>query len=267
MLGDKRIRKLVDYERFKDAFPGVDVAGGVCYFLWDRDNEGPCEIINASSQDGVVSTRYLDAYPTFIRDNRSVALVDKIKSTHTGRYLDEVVSPSKPFGLRTFYEPKDSGIPCWFIQRIGKRYADPADVQDSLGILDKWKFLIPRSPIAGQTDFSKPVKFYNEDNTRIAKPGECCTESFIVAFAADTEEEVLAFKSYLFTKVARFFLLQAVVSQDVTKKKFNFVPDLGKYEGRYTDQQLCELWNITPDEWAYIDSRIAAIDDPESTEA
>lgn len=261
MLGDKHLRCLTDYERFRDAFPGVDVAGGVCYFLWDRDNLGPCTVVNASSDDAPITSRYLDEYPTFIRDNRSIGIVHKIREKHRGRYLDEIVSTSKPFGLRTFYEPKEEGIPCFFIQRTGKRFANPADVSDSYNLLDKWKFLIPRSPIAGQTDFSKPVKFYNENNTRFAAPGECCTESFIVAFASDDEEEVRSFKSYLFTKVARFLLLQAVVSQDVTKKKFFFVPDLGPYSEVYSDKQLCSLWGITPEEWLYIDSRIATVDE------
>lgn len=44
MLQDKRIRAIVDFERDKDAFPGVDVAGGVCYFLWGT------EIIPESAQ-------------------------------------------------------------------------------------------------------------------------------------------------------------------------------------------------------------------------
>ena len=44
MLTDKHIRQLVDYENFKDVFPGVDLAGGACYFLWDRDSEGPCTV-------------------------------------------------------------------------------------------------------------------------------------------------------------------------------------------------------------------------------
>ena len=80
-----------------------------------------------------------------------------------------------------------------------------------------------------------------------------------MAGAFETEDEVLAYKSYLFTKVARFLLLQTVVSQDVTKKNFCFVPDLGKYADTYTDEQLCELWGITEEEWLYIDSRITAI--------
>ena len=86
--------------------------------------------------------------------------------------------------------------------------------------------LIPKAPIAGQTDFSKPVGFYTDTNTRIAKPGECCTESYLVAGAFETEQQVNSFKSYLFTKIVRFLLLQTVVSQDVLRKKFIFIPDL-----------------------------------------
>ena len=60
---------------------------------------------------------------------------------------------------------------------------------------------MPKAPIAGQTDFTKPVGFYYDGNIRLAAPGECCTESWIVAGAFDTREETLNFKSYLFTKV------------------------------------------------------------------
>ena len=67
---------------------------------------------------------------------------------------------------------------------------------------------------------------------------------------------MLSFKSYIFTKTVRFLLLQTVVSQDVTKKNFCFIPDLEHYEGRYTDEQLRKLWNITEEEWEMIDSRI-----------
>ncbi len=168
--------------------------------------------------------------------------------------------------MRTNYEPKKKGVPCWFIQRIGQQFADPADVSDEHKLLDKWKLLLPKAPIAGQTDFSKPVGFYYDGNTRIAKPGECCTESWIVAGAFATEKEVLSFKSYLFTKAVRFLLLQTVISQDVTRKNFCFIPHLKKYSGTYTDEQLVKLWGITPDEWAFIDSKIKAVQSSPSTE-
>ena len=147
----------------------------------------------------------------------------------------------------------------WFIQKIGLKYASKTDVDDSKGLLKKWKFLVPPAPIAGQTDFSKPVGFFYDGNTRVAKPGECCTESWLVAGAFDTEEETLSFKSYLLTKTVRFLLLQTVVSQHVTKTNYRFIPELGHYEGVYTDEILRAKWGITDEEWAYIDSRIGDI--------
>jgi site-specific DNA-methyltransferase (adenine-specific) len=260
MLNDKRIRKLVDYENSADVFNGVDIAGGICYFLWNRDNPGLCTVTNYVDGNPASKERFLDEFRVFIRQNSALDIVRKIQNIHEGNYLDEVVSSRKPFGLPTNYIPKENGIPCWFIQRIGRKYADESDVCDSNGLLNKWKLLVPKAPIAGQTDFSKPVRFYYDGNTMIAKPGECCTESFIVAGAFDTEAEVLSFKSYLFTKTVRFLLLQTVVSQDVTKKNFCFIPDLGVYEGVYTDEMLREKWGITDKEWAFIDSRISATD-------
>lgn len=260
MLSDKHIRVLVDYENFKDIFPGVDLAGGACYFLWDRDQAGDCKVVNCSSgYEDVSMNRYLDEFDVFLRSNQALSIVRKVVNMHQSNFMDKTVSASKPFGLRTFYEPKERGIPCQFIQKIGLKYADPNDVEDKQGILNKWKFLAPRSPIAGQTDFSKPVGFYYDGNTKIVPPGTCCTESFLVLYAADTEDEVKSFRTYLYTKIVRFLLLQCVVSQDVTREKYRFVPDLGTYKGRYTDEMLRQKWGITEEEWRYIDSKISAI--------
>jgi site-specific DNA-methyltransferase (adenine-specific) len=261
MLTDKRIRKIVDFENSNEVFPGVDVAGGICYFLWDRDNTGLCEITNFNNGNEVKSERALNEFSILIRQSQAIPIIRKVlaKKENGGKRLSSVVSSRKPFGLPTNYNPKNSGISCWFIQKIGLKYASKTDVSDDNKLLDKWKLLVPPAPIAGQTDFSKPIAFYYDGNTKIAKPGECCTESFIVAGAFSTQKEVLSYKSYLFTKIARFLLLQTVVSQHVTKDKFHFIPDLGKYEGVYTDEMLCKQWGITKEEWKYIDSKIKNI--------
>lgn len=257
MLNDKRITKLVDFPNSNDVFSSVDIAGGVSYFLWNRDsNRQDCEIINRDGDVRISTDRALNEFDVFIRSNTAISIVRKVLNSHKGIFLNEIVSASKPFGLRTFYKPHEQGIPCQFIQKIGLKYANPTDVKDQWNLLDKWKLLVPRSPIAGQTDFTKPVGFYYEGNTRIVPPGTCCTESFIVVFSSDNEEEVISFKSYLFTKLFRFLLLQSVASQDVTRDKYKFVPHLDKYSGEYTDKILCEMWNITDEEWKYINSRI-----------
>jgi len=268
MLADKRIRKLIDFENSNDVFPGVDVAGGICYFLWDRDNQGLCQVVNLIEGKQVKSERALNEFPILIRHSQAIPIIRKVLAIkeNDGKRLSDVVSSRKPFGLPTNYTPKNTGIPCWFIQRIGLRYASKNDVSDDNNLLNRWKLLVPPAPIAGQTDFSKPVGFYYDGNTRIAKPGECCTESFIVAGAFSTKKEVLSFKSYLFTKITRFLLLQTVVSQHVTKDKFHFIPDLGKYEGEYTDKMLIKRWGITDAEWNFIDAKIKNIGANENAE-
>ena len=221
MLNDKNIRKIVDFENSNEVFPGVDVAGGICYFLWDRDNEGLCEVTNEHNANRITSLRALNEFSTFIRQSQAVPIIRKVleKEGDGVRRLSDTISSRKPFGLPTNYIPQNNGIPCWFTQKIGLKYAKASDINNESGFLNKWKLLIPPAPIAGQTDFSKPIGFYYDGNTIIAKPGECCTESWLVACAFSTKDEVISFKSYLFTKTVRFLLLQTVVSQHVTKQK------------------------------------------------
>lgn len=260
ILKDRHISKLVDFENFKDVFPTVDLAGGACYFLWDRDYNGPCAVSNFVSGKYLTVRRNLDQYETFIRQNKAVEIVDKVQEKNKRMpSLSERVSARKPFNLPSNYEPKDKGIPCWFIQKIGLQYADPKDVSDTNGYLNKWKFLVPAAPIAGQTDFSKPVGFYYDGNTRISGPGQCCTESWLVLGAFDTKEECENFKSYIMTKTVRFLLLQTVVSQHTAKKNFAFIPDLAPYDRAYSDEILRDKWSIDDKEWEYIDSRIGNI--------
>jgi site-specific DNA-methyltransferase (adenine-specific) len=260
MLNDKRISNLVDFRNSRDVFPGVDVAGGICYFLWQRDYQGDCDVTYFEDDKKISQKRKLNEFNIFIRDNKAISIIRKIQNLNKD-FLSEKVSARKPFGLPTNYQPQNSGIACWFIQKIGKQYAKTEDVVDNNEYLNKWKLLIPEAPIAGQTDFSKPIRFYHDKNALIAKPGECCTESYIVAGAFESEEEVLSFKSYLFTKIARFLILQTVISQHVNKKSFIFVPDLGKYEGNYCDEELCKKWNINKEEWQLIDSKILPAND------
>jgi len=262
MLKDKHIRKIVDYENFDEVFPGVDVAGGVCYFLWDRDNEGICEFVSQSNGKSFVTNRYLNEYPVLIRQSRAIPIIRKVLALNinNGRTLQDLASTRKPFGIATNYEPVQSGIPCWFIQKIGRKYVKADDVSDTYGYLNKWKLLLPIAPIAGQTDFSKPIGFYYDGNTRVSAPGECCTESWFILGSFESKEEVESLKSYLFTKIVRFLLLQSVVSQHVTKQNFLFVPDTGDYHITYSDEYLKNAWGISNEEWEYIDSRIRDIE-------
>ena len=66
-LNDSRFRVIVDYENANDCFPGVDIAGGVCYFLWDRENPGDCRVVNINNGQKIETVRKLNEFGTFIR--------------------------------------------------------------------------------------------------------------------------------------------------------------------------------------------------------
>ena len=259
MLNDKHIKKLVDFENTKDVFPGVDVTGGVCYFLRDKLYEGDCEVVNNIENKTISSKRKLNDFDIFIRRKDSIDIIKKVEGWREKNNLyslSKIVSVRKPFGLPTNYKPRESGTECYFIKSIGKKYANTDDIKSGSAYLNKWKVLLPKAPIAGQTDFSKPVKFYHNDNVIIAEPGSCCTESWIIANAFNTKKEAINFRSYLFTKSFRFLLLQSVISQDVTRENFRFVPSLNNYDDEISDDYLRDLWSIDKKEWELIDSRI-----------
>lgn len=93
MLNDDRIRVLVDFENSQDVFQGVDIAGGICYFLWDRDNKGECSVTSHFGDQLETSSRSLNEFETFIRHGKAVKIVNKVLSVHGDKgYLDEFVS-------------------------------------------------------------------------------------------------------------------------------------------------------------------------------
>ncbi len=257
MLNDKRLKHLVDFKSATDVFPGVDIPGGVCYFLWDKDHNGQCEVTSFEDEKKSSLKRSLNEFKIFIRSSKSIPIIRKVLDHNKNKsFLSDFVSSIKPFGLPTNYKPLKSGLPCRFIQKIGLKFAKEGDVIDAKRILNKWKVLIPKAPIAGQTDLSKPIRFYHDKNTIISKPGECCTESWIVAGNFNSKKEAEGFKSYLFTKIVRFLILQTVISQDVNRKNFAFVPHQENYDQVFSDKILRKNWKINEEEWRHIDSKI-----------
>lgn len=78
MLGESRLRNLVDYPKLYDGFPGVKIRGGISYFLWDRDYSGPCSVQTMWDGQplGLPMVRRLDAYDVLVRRNEAVSILE-----------------------------------------------------------------------------------------------------------------------------------------------------------------------------------------------
>lgn len=116
-LGDSHIRALVDYENAKDAFPTVGIGGGICYFLWDRDNPGPCESVYHRNDVSIGPyPRRLDEFDVFVRDKRAVDILHKVVAAGESPF-EELVSGdtirvgNELQGLRQGRQPQDGTDP------------------------------------------------------------------------------------------------------------------------------------------------------------
>ena len=257
MLNDRRIRKLVDFESSKDCFQGVDIAGGVCYFLWDRDHPGDCEITNYQGGEFTVDTRSLNEYPIFIRSNKAVGILRKVLSVER-LFVDSMALSQKPFGFRTYARGKDKPFPgaviLYHSQGIG--YVSRNEIEKNANLVDKYKVIVGRLvPSNGELDVKPGEGYRVMTDTRILKPGEINSESYITIGIFDTETEVKNFNEYIKGKLPRFLLRQAISSVNINREVFKFVPLLD-FHRTWTDNDLYIRYGLSKGEIAYVESLI-----------
>ena len=251
MLHDRRIRTLVDFEDANECFPGVDMSGGVSYFLWDRDYDGDCTVVNMKNGVGTSQERDLGRYDILIRSNEAVSIVDKVCG-RTSAFLASSVSSQKPFGLRTFAKPDKDGelILRW---REGKGPLQRDKVTAGLDWVDKWKVIVSRVVYehAGGTDAQGMRRVLSI--LEVLGPQEVCTETYIVVKTFDAESEAYNCRDYLALKFPRFLISQVASAQMVNKKSFAFVPDVD-FTRSWTDEELYRKYGLTEDEISYVEA-------------
>src|SRR6202167_569014 len=259
MLSDKRMRSIVDYPKLYEGFPGVKIRGGISYFLWDRDYNGPCEVqtIWDGKPTGPAVARYLDAYDILVRRNEAVPILEKIKARGEPT-LDGRVSSQKPFGLRTFFhgkpDPKRLKNPVKLFGSQKISWVERSAIPTNAAWIDRWKVLMTRvqgTSAAVETKFlSRPI---------IAEPGTACTESYVVAGLFDNEVEAKHYGGYLRTRFARFLVSLRKSTQDAPKNVYGFIPDLPPTR-EWTDAKLYKRYGLIEAEIAFIESQVAEHD-------
>ncbi len=257
MLNDDRLRKIVDYEDATECFPGVDIAGGICYFLWNRDSKGPCEVVNTRKGIEVVSTRALNEFRTFIRHSQAVPIIRKVLAKSENS-MSKQVSSRKPFGLATDVRPKRSGdiILRW---QKGEGPFSRKDITNGNGMIDLWKVVTSYVGYdhGGNPDKDGKRKVFSKID--ILPPKTICNETYLVigAFTKATEAQNLV--DYMKTRFFRFLVAQFMYSHHISKESYLFVPQL-EMSTKWTDDLLFKRYNLTKDETSFIESKIRSMD-------
>lgn len=276
MLEDRRIRKLIDFPDSRQAFESVDVAGGVCYFLWNRDNEGDCEVVTTDLQGNETSSvRPLveKGASVFIRNSESIAVLRKIVAVEAGtkdgplsipvaRRFDAQVSGQKPFGLRTFFrgEKKKKRDDDLLVQQNGgTAWVARKTISEGIEMIDRWKVFTSKSSSehAGQADRHGTRRVLSL--TGILPPGSVVTETYVILGAFDSEVEARNCLSYVTTKFFRFLVATRTSAQDLPRTAYTFVP-IQDYAQRWTDQRLYAKYGLEAHEISLIESTIRPMD-------
>lgn len=257
MLHDGRIRKLVDFFDSKDCFPGVDISGGVCYFLWDRDNPGSCSMTTVRNGGTSILERPLleDGEESFIRFNEAIGIVRKVKSLNEPR-ISTSISSRKPFGIDTrpeiSFEPFVGSVKVYAFPKNG--FISKKQVTHHNEWIDRYKVCI--SYAYGERG-SFPYLVIGKPF--IAEPGTCCTETYLVIKTFDNRSSAEALISYMTTKFFRFMVLQKKNTQHATRTVYSLVPD--QIEGtKWTDKELYAKYGLTQEEIDFIESMIRPMD-------
>ena len=253
MINDLRIRKLVDYTNSSECFPGVDISGGICYFLWERDYEGACEVTNIENGTSNSMMRPLNQFPVLIRDNCAVNILQKVIAKNEPLLKDRV-SGQRPFGLRTFARPQETGeLMLRWNGGVGPFNVN--DVPAGHDMIDEWKVIVSRVfyEHGGQTDKNGQRRVLSILET--LKPKEICTETYIVVDHSSSEKHAKNLKAYLSTNFVRFLILQASSSIMISKNSFMFVP-IKDMSRTWTDNEVFDEYRLTEKEREYINSVI-----------
>lgn len=256
MLTDRRLRKIVDFVDSKDCFAGVDISGGVNYFLWDRDHKGDCEFISNHDGKQMISIRKLDEFSLFPRYNEALSIIHKIVDSEYPNLTDKV-STQTPFGFITTYRGSEKPFKncITLITSKGPNYVSREDVTRNSDIIDKYKVIFSKATCEHAGTPDKNGQFRVISSNRILKPGEVCTQSYLVGNSFDTLLEAENFLGYLRTKFFRFLLQQALTSQDISREKFVFVPCLD-FKRTWTDTELYSEFGLDSNEVDFIETII-----------
>jgi hypothetical protein len=266
MLTDDRVRSIDDYLSASDVFPGVGLKGGVCYFLWDRDNPGPCRV-TTHFKDWPVSTATRPLLEeggadVFIRFNEGLSILKKVVAVETGetaslslpesKRFDRLVSSRKPFGLETTFKGKVAkGVADLLIyQNGGTGYVSRSSITTGAHLIDKWKlFAGYAAPGTGNKD-TYPHRIIS--TPFVGEPGSISSETYLCIGPLDSKSQAESVLAYLSCRLTRLLILLRKPSQHVTRKVYTFVPTQ-EWTRRWTDEDLYAKYGLSASEIAFIE--------------
>lgn len=257
MLSSEKLAEIVDFPVSKDVFPGVEVKGGICYFLWENAHSGQTNVTSIRGDEVIgPAARELGEFDVFVRDPRAVDILHKVQAK-AERSMIEILTGDTPFGIATNYdgysEKESKGDVALHVVRKGKRqvgFMPRVDIKKNTHLIDSWKVLTPKAGSDGGQKIPDVVL----GKPLVVAPGSVCTQTFI-AFEVSSEAEAKSLQSYYCTKFFRLLVSLRKITQDALRGTYTWVPQQ-EWNRTWTDALLYEKYGLNQSEIDYIESVI-----------
>lgn len=268
-IKDKHFLILHDFVNSDDIFNGVDIKGGVCYFLWSKEKKDKCDVYLHDSLGVHYSKRYLteDKEEVFIRYNQLVEIKNKVKKLNE-KSFETIVSARKPYGLPSdfFKNQIKYGLPVVNKEKISDGYS-------ILGLENLKRVIryIPKNyPLPKNEGLNEFKIFISESygcgaigeapaTPVLATPGELCTETFLQIGTFKTKNEAENCITYIKTKFFRVLVGILKNTQHATQKVYHYVP-LQDFSKPWTDEELYKKYKLNQDEIDFIEAMVKPMD-------
>lgn len=256
MLNSRHIKYMTDFSMSSQCFPGVDIAGGVSYFAWDRDYNGMCNYTYVDGDKRQTQLRDLGENSVFVRDNFALQIIRQVQSHHE-ESITSMMSSLGPFGISSAERGVKTHTPDSYVlmSSAGKSYVSKSLVPTGNDYIDKWKVVIGKATSAGAATADKNGQRKVLATLDLLGPDSVCTFSYFLGGAFGSKDEAENCRSYYATKFVRFLLLQCLSSINLSRDKFQFVP-IQDFSKPWTDEELYAKYNLSSDEINYIESSI-----------
>jgi len=277
MIKDTRLSYIYDFESANEVFSGINLDGGVNYFLWDRDYSGECHYYLYESVDKPSSYRFetLDKNNSgiVIRDGVANDILKKISEVHqdymnNGDNFSSLISPKDFFTNKQWLTSSWDGFTNTPNQDYNiKYYPNKTLLKDGMDFgwininqipknretKDLHKVFIPAAGGSGTDTQVLGHPFYGE-------PNSVCSQTYLVIGYNPkehhfTKEECFGIISYIKTRFFRYLVSIKKKTQNGPRGVYQFVP-LQDFTKEWTDEELYKKYGLTEEEIAYIESLV-----------
>lgn len=266
MLNDRRIRVIEDFPDASNVFPGVSIKGGICYFLWERDNAGDCSVRTHGSEfssEPVSRPLLEDGAKVFLRYNEALPILKKVAQVENDgvengvglpdhKSFVNLVSTRKHFDLPTSFRGRETRRDGDLVlyQNGGKGYISRAEIRKNSSDIDTWKVFIPIAG-SGSNIFPDPIL----GKPFIGAPGTVSTETYNLIGPFPSERAAKNAIRYIQTKFMRFLVLLHKPTQHTSRVVYSFVPTQDFSED-WNDEKLFAKYGLTESQVAFIDKMV-----------